>query len=82
MSDKKKDGLVELLAEIGNSNIEYQYLRDSILNADQRGSECDITFVTQNLSATDLVNGEGKAALVLWVNQDELIAAHKKVTGQ
>lgn len=62
--------LTRLLSVIGDENISYQHLENSILRTkiNKRHGDCEITFATEY----DILNGCGKTGLVIWVDTDKL----------
>ncbi|MCP4343596.1 MAG: hypothetical protein GY799_33145 [Desulfobulbaceae bacterium] len=72
--------LVKLINEIGVDNIEYQTLHSSLVNAKQEGRNTELTFLTDQITTTDLALGAGKKAIIIWVDSDVLSAACDKVS--
>ena len=69
--------LVKLLEEVGDDNIEFQWLRPSIVKSKKTKADVELTFVTDQITPNDVVNNTGKVALVVWVDQDTLELANK-----
>ncbi len=72
-------GLVEVLAEVGNDNLQYQNVKDSLVSCKLKGGRSEITLVTDALTPNQVVDGTGKEGLIIWVDRDVLTAALKKV---
>ena len=71
--------LVKLLQEVGDDNIEFQWLRPSIVKSKKTKTDVELTFVTDQITPSDVVNNTGKVALVVWVDQDTLEVANKSI---
>lgn len=74
-------GIAELIAELGNENINYQVINQSIINIEdkKKTNDTEITFATNELSASDVAFGQGKTGLILWVDADMLEQAVNKI---
>ena len=72
--------LVKLLEEVGDDNIEYQTLHSSLTNAKQKKKDTEVSFLTNQITATDVALGTGKKAIIIWVDSDVLSDAYDKVT--
>lgn len=72
--------ILDLLDAVGVDNIEYQTLHSSLINAKQKKKDTELTFVTDQITATDVALGTGKRAIIIWVDGDVLSDAYKKVT--
>lgn len=72
-------GIVEVIAEIGNDNLEYQLLGSCIskFKVNKRHNDHDITFS----ASVDKING-GKQAVIIWCDKEELERAAKKIRKQ
>lgn len=75
----EKTGLVGLIAEIGNDSITFQDLRGCITDVETKGDESEVSFLTNELSATDLIKNSGKRGFVVWVDDDVFTKALSKV---
>ncbi len=71
--------LVKLINEIGADNIEYQTLHSSLVNAKQKGRDAELSFLTNQISTTDVALGTGKKAIIIWVDSDVLSNAYDRV---
>lgn len=59
--------LTELLAEIGDENLQYQNLDEALIKADyKKGSGTKVTFGTENICHPD---GFVKLGLVVWLDR-------------
>lgn len=67
--------LSELIAQIGDENIEVQHLVNSSLRvkSNKKHGDTEITFATKH----DLLNGGGKVGLVVWFDENEFKKAMK-----
>jgi hypothetical protein len=71
--------ILDLLAEVGVDNIEYQTLNTSLVNAKQRGKDTELSFLTNQITTTDVAIGSGKKGIIIWVESDDLSRAYDKV---
>ncbi|WP_372944037.1 hypothetical protein [Shewanella sp.] len=74
-------GITELLNVIWNDNIEYQMLASSLVDIKRstRNSCNHVKFATNSMSPDDLVNGDGKVGIVVWVSQDDFNSALQNI---
>lgn len=74
-------GISELLSVIGNDNIEYQILANSIVDVKvSKRDKCNhVKFATNNMSPNDLISGNGKVGIVIWVSQDDFNSALQNI---
>lgn len=72
-------GLVELLACVGNDNIEFQKLHDCLTSVkEKKRDKCtELSFLTQAITPNDVAMGSGKIGLVVWVDQDVMSKAYE-----
>lgn len=66
-------GLLELIKLIGEDNIKVQAVNNSIVNIKdkKRTQDTEITIATNELSANDVANDNGKVGLVVWIGRDD-----------
>lgn len=71
-------GLVELLSCVGNDNIEFQKLGDCLTNVkEKKRDKCtELSFLTQEITPTEVAMGTGKIGLVIWVDRDVMAKAY------
>tara|TARA_R110000851_G_scaffold321887_1_gene487588 strand:- start:1550 stop:1783 length:234 start_codon:yes stop_codon:yes gene_type:complete len=72
--------ILDLLDAVGVDNIEYQTLNNSLINAKQKKKNTELTFATNQITATDVALGTGKRAIIIWVDSDLLSDAYDKVS--
>lgn len=64
-------GITDLLHAIGADNITFQVLENSMDGATvKKKGPTSITFLTDAVTPTDVVNGTGPRGLVLWVDRE------------
>tara|TARA_R110000824_G_scaffold205804_4_gene390745 strand:+ start:291 stop:521 length:231 start_codon:yes stop_codon:yes gene_type:complete len=71
--------ILDLLAEVGVDNIEYQTLNASLVNAKQKGRDTELSFLTNQITTTDVAIGSGKKGIIIWVEADDYSRAYDKV---
>jgi hypothetical protein len=82
VSDTSRQGLVDLLTRIGDDKIvlqgltqgEYPCLRGARL---LKGGFTEIRFGTEAITPTELMNGEGRVGLVLWLQPADVALARE-----
>ena len=72
-------GIVELLGLIGNENIEFQMLDNSMTNIKQTKRYAKVEFITGAISASDVALNTGKRGIIVWVDCDKLEGAFAEV---
>lgn len=76
----KPIGMTELVAEVGDDNIEFQNLANCLLEFRARKRDATLRFVTEKDKGQDLALGGGEwVALVVWIPRDKL---PKKLRGR
>ena len=74
--------LSELLKIVGDENMQFQMLHDCMINIEQRSRKKGgnkISFVTNGLNPTDVMNGTGNVGVVVWIPRDKWIEATKNI---
>ncbi len=74
--------LTELLALVGDENIQFQVLHDCMTNIRQRSRRKggnEISFATNGLTPTDVMQNTGNVGLVVWIPRDKWIEATKNI---
>ena len=71
------NGIVELIKDIGNENIDYQWLKTSMIKFkdNAKTNDREITFATSK----DKMDS-GKQAIIIWVDNDKLTKSVEKLT--
>jgi len=71
--------LTKVLTLIGDENITYQNINNSMINAkiNKKHKDCEITFS----SSVDVLNDGSKVGLVVWVDKEQLSGVVNKVGG-
>lgn len=64
--------LTKVLSNIGDENISYQNLQNSIKTVKTKKLESEITFYTDQLNANQWLSDSGKVGLVVWVDKGDL----------
>jgi hypothetical protein len=80
MSDERKQGLVDLLTRIGDDRIvfqglttgEYPSLRGARL---LKAGFTEVRFGTDAITPTQIMKGDGRIGLVVWLEPDDVQAA-------
>lgn len=75
--------LSELIAEIGDENVEFQTLASCMTgNQKQRAGHVEITFATPAVSLIDLVSNDGpKMGFIVWLPSDKVREIHNRLKG-
>ncbi|MGL5529073.1 MAG: hypothetical protein ACRDCI_12010 [Plesiomonas shigelloides] len=69
-------GLVELFSEIGNDNLEYQNLISAMEKITKtKDGASRIQFLTESITPNDVMSGDGKVGIVVWVDRDKFQSA-------
>lgn len=72
-------GIVELLGKIGDEKIELQYLDECAMQLQTTKSKTQITFgTTQTINKCFDTGSTDKAAIIIWVDRDDLKSAQRK----
>lgn len=77
-----KVSLSELLKEVGDENVQVQFLSSS-LDGNQtalKNGDVKITFRSSSISLLALLTGQEKVGLVVWIPKDKMDAARKQLT--
>lgn len=71
--------LSEILSEI-EDNVKVQFLAESMVKSmdNKRTRDTEVTFSTKENNTSGLYSGEGKTALIVWVDRDEFNQAMQK----
>lgn len=74
-------GISEALAIVGDENIRLQNIRSCALHSKDNdvAGDTDITFRTDQINSTDLVSGNGKVGIIVWVDKDAMDKAIEEV---
>lgn len=74
-------GIVELLTEIGNEKIEHQQISKCMTGVkDKKRDKCtEISFVTDAITANDVMRGGEKVGIVIWVSRNDYSNAFEKI---
>jgi hypothetical protein len=68
--------LSELLAKVGDENLEFQILASSLKSAHAGKKDGSVTFATSKEKVHDMLNGPPKfTCMIVWVPTDKLKAA-------
>lgn len=72
----KKQGLVDLLTRIGDEKIALQNLDADIIGAQSRkGGFTELRFGTRCTTPGEVLNGDGRLGLVLWLDRSDVQAS-------
>ena len=72
--------IVKLLEKVGDDNIEFQNLRQSLTGVKVVKGANEVSFVTDNLTPDDIMHETGKVGLVIWVDEDVISKAMATLT--
>lgn len=71
-----KQGLVDLLTRIGDDKIELQNLDQCLMGASSRKRGfTELRFLTQSTTPGEVMTGDGRIGLVLWLDRSDVQAA-------
>lgn len=72
-------GFIELLSKIGNENIEYQMLTNSITSIKQTKKHAKVEFITNAITASDIALDTAKKGIIIWVDGEILKIALSEI---
>lgn len=69
-----------LLKAVNEEKIKFQYLYDCMVNIKEKKREkcSEISFMTKEITPNDVVNGEGKIGIIIWLEPDYINEFNKE----
>ena len=75
--------LIEFIEQVGLENITCQTLHESITSVKNvRGGGSEVSFQTQEITASDFAYKLRKTAFIVWIDADRFDAALKELQGK
>lgn len=63
--------LIELIEKAGQDNINVQAINNAYTKSKNlKGGVTEVTFTTQEINTTELMQNKGKVGLIMWIERD------------